>query len=199
VTLIGEEVFVQNDAGVSHAIFLPLVLRNSSSTQGPILSDDFSDGTLTGWTSNNGTWTNPGAYMRGEYTVGNAWNIHSSTGSDVVYTGTLNLLSGNAVGLTFRSSSEGASSYDVILDAVDDVFKISKRPPYQVLDTYPLTVQYDHPYTVEVVANGSTIEAYLGGLKRLTATDSTYSSGRLGVMLFQAVATYDDLEARPMP
>jgi hypothetical protein len=49
------------------------------------------------------------------------------------------------------------------------------------------------------VANGSTIEAYLDGVKRLTVTDTTYSSGRLGAVLFQATATYDDLEAWEMP
>jgi len=40
----------------------------------------------------------------------------------------LNLLSGNGVGLTFHSSADGTSSYDVILDAVDGAFKVSKRP-----------------------------------------------------------------------
>jgi levanbiose-producing levanase len=111
----------------------------------------------------------------------------------------VNLLSGNAVGLVFRSSADGISSYDVILDAVDNAFKISKRQPYQVLASYPMTVQRNHPYEVKVVASGSTIEAYLDGVKRLTVTDSTYSSGYLGVILFIATATYDDLEAREMP
>lgn len=73
--------------------------------------------------------------MRGEYTLGNAWNIRSSIGSNLVYTGTVNLLSDNDVGLVFHSSSGGTSSYDVILDAVNGAFKISKRQPYQVLAT----------------------------------------------------------------
>ncbi len=180
-------------------IYLPLVVSNYSTAMTLIFSDDFNDGTLTNWTPNQGTWTNPGTYMRGEYTTGNAWNIRSSTGSNLVYTGTVNLLSGNAVGLVFRSSADGTSSYDVILDAVDNVFKIGRRPPYQILASYPLTVQRDHPYTIRVVANGSTIEAYLDGVRRLTVTDSTYSSGYLGVMLFSATATYDDLQAWGVP
>ena len=40
-----------------YRIYLPLVVRNSSSTSGLIFSDNFSDGTLNGWTSNQGTWT----------------------------------------------------------------------------------------------------------------------------------------------
>ncbi len=81
--------------------------------------------------------------MRGEYALGNAWNMRSETGSDVVYEGTVNLLSGNAVGLTFRSSADGTSSYDVILDAVDGAFKLSKRPtsPSELhLHTSPIAI-----------------------------------------------------------
>lgn len=66
---------------VEHRIYLPLVVRDFSAS-GLIFADDFNDGTLSGWTTNYGTWSNPGTYMRGEYT-GNAWNMHSSTESDI--------------------------------------------------------------------------------------------------------------------
>jgi hypothetical protein len=185
------------------AVYLPAVFRGYTASTGPtatlILDDDFNDGTLTGWTPNYGTWTNPGDHMRGEYATGNAWNIHSATGSDIIYEGTVTLESGNAVGLVFRSSADGTSSYDVILDAVDDVFKISKRAPYEILASYTVTVQYNQPYTIKVVASGSTIDAYLDGVQRLAVTDGTYGSGHLGVMLFLATATYDDLRAWEVP
>jgi len=116
-----------------------------------------------------------------------------------VYEGVLNLLSGNAVGLTFRSSADGTLSYDVILDAVDGAFKVSKRPPYAVLASHPMTVQRNQRYEVKVVANGNTIEAYLDGVKRLTVTDTTYASGQLGVVLFRATATFDDLQGWQLP
>jgi len=61
-----------------------------------------------------------------------------------------------------------------------------------------MTVQRNHEYQIKVVANGSTIEACLDGTKRLTVTDATYSTGQLGVMLFLATATYDDLHAWEM-
>jgi hypothetical protein len=181
-----------------YRIYLPLTLKAYAS-QTPIFADDFNDGTLTGWTPGDGTWTNPGSYMRGEYALGGAWNMRSDSGSNIVYEGKVNLLSGNAVGLVFRSSTDGSSSYDVILDAVDNVFKISKRPPYQILASYSMTVQRNHEYQIKVVATGNTIEAYLDGTQRLTVTDTMYSTGQLGVMVFQATATYDDLEAWATP
>ncbi len=180
-----------------YLIYLPLVLKYAPI---PIaFSDDFDDGDLAGWTPNHGTWTNPGDHMRGQYASGNAWNMRSEEGTNFVYEGTVNLLSGNAVGLTFRSSADGTSSYDVILDAVDNVFKISKRPPYTVLASYHMTVQRNHPYHIAVVAHGDEIEGYLDGVKRLTATDGTYSSGKFGVILFRATAAYDDLRAYHLP
>jgi len=127
--------------------------------------------------------------------VGNAWNIRDVTGADFIYEGNVTLKSGNAVGLTFRSSADGASSYDAILDIVDGAFKLSKRPPYNVLASSPMSVQRDRVYHIKVIAQGDKIEAYLDGVKRLEVTDSTYASGRFGVILFRAAATYDDLRA----
>jgi hypothetical protein len=164
----------------------------------PLFFDDFNHGTLSNWTATNGTWSNPGSYMRGEDTV-NAWNMHVSAGGNFVYEGTVTLVSGNAAGLVFRSSADGSSSYDVILDAQDGVFKISKRSPYQVLASYPVAVQHGRPYRIKVVAHGSMIEAYLGGKNLLKVIDATYPEGQLGVILFQSVATYDDLEAWEIP
>jgi len=177
-----------------YRIYLPLVMKNYPPL---IFADDFNNGTLTGWTPSSGTWTNPGSYMRGEYASGTVWNMKSASGTNVVYEGKVNLLSGYAVGLTFRSSADGTSSYAVILDTVQG-FKISRYSPHQILVSYPMTVQYNHWYTIKIVASGSTLEAYLDGVKRLTATDTTYTGGQLGVMLHRATATYDDLHAWEM-
>jgi hypothetical protein len=179
-------------------VSLPQVMREYALI--PIFSDDFDGGGLPGaWTPNLGVWSNPGDHMRGEYALGNAWNVRSSSGSDILYEGTVNLVSGNAAGLTFRSSPDGTSSYDVILDAVDGVFKLSKRPPYEILDSYAMEVTRNQPYRIKVVARAHALEAYLDGVKRLEASDTSYPTGHLGVILFQATATYDDLVAWELP
>ncbi len=183
---------------VWYDVYLPLVVKQYPLAMTSVFSADFEDGTLTGWTSSQGTWTNPGDHMRGEHT-GSAWNMHTSSGDNIVYTGTVTLVSGDAAGLVFRSSTDGSSSYDVTLDASDDAFKVGRRAPYQVLGSYPVTVQYNRPYEIKVVASGSTIEAYLDGWRILTVTDTTYTSGRLGVMVYQSTATYDDLAAWEIP
>jgi len=180
---------------------LPIIMKQyvPGSTPAIIFSDNFDSGTLSGWTSNGGGWYIESNYLRGVLTTSNAWNIKNASGSNFTYEGDVNIISGNAVGLTFRSSPNGTSSYDAILDVVDGVFKISKRPGYIVLASYPWPVSRNHWYHVKVVVNGNTIEGYLNGVKRLTATDNNFASGQFGVMLFCATAAYDNLEARGLP
>jgi len=181
--------------------YLPLVMKQFAPGSAPVVlfSDNFNDGLLHGWTRNNGNWYNAGNYMRGEYATGNAWNIKDVSGNNFTYEGDLNIVSGNAVGLVFRSSADGTASYDAILDAADGVFKISKRPGYTVLASYPMTVSRNHWYSVKVVVSGTKMEGYLDGVKRLTAYDGNFSSGQFGVMLFQGAGAYDNLEARALP
>jgi len=176
--------------------YLPVVFGPSPR---PIFAADFNDGSLAHWIPHNGNWVNQNKQMRGAYNLGNAWNMRPEVGADFRYEGTVNLLTGNAAGLTFRSSVDGVVSYDVILDAVDGVFKISKRPPYRVLASYYFAVQRHHSYRVKIVARGNKLEAYLDGVKRLSVTDGSHGSGHFGVILFRAEAAYDDLQAWALP
>jgi fructan beta-fructosidase len=133
--------------------------------------------------------------MRGENNLGNAWNIHNASASNFVYEGTLTLEHGNAAGLEFRSNATSSASYDLILDHVDGLFKLSKRSPYQVLAHYPMVVEYNRPYQVRLVVQGDWMQAYLDNQLLLEVGDGSYTAGQFGVMLFQATASYDNLRA----
>jgi len=166
----------------------------------PFLSGHFADGELPHtWTPNRGTWSLRGSHMRGEYDQGYAWNIHMSKGVEFVYSARVKLLKGNAAGLTFRSSPDGASSYDAVLDTVDQAFTVSRRPPHRVLGSVPLRVRHNQDYRIQVVVRGDLIEAHLDGNLLVSVSDATYDAGQLGIVLFQAAATYADLEAWHLP
>jgi len=163
-----------------------------------LFQDNFNSGTLTGWTANKGSWLNPGTYMRGTNTLSGAWNIKNVSGSDFVYEGTVTLRSGNAVGLTFRSNSDGTQSYDLIMDYVDQEIKLSKRSPYQKLVGAKRQgiVEYNRAYQLKVVAQGNLLEGYVDGRKLVySTTDTTFSSGQFGVYVFRGSAEFDDLRA----
>jgi hypothetical protein len=165
----------------------------------PLFTDDFEDGGSSEWVFTSGIWTTPSGHLHGNSALGNAWGTRTWTGSGIAYEATVTLVSGQAAGLTFYSTLDGSSSYDLILDEYQGVFKIGKRSPYQVLGSYPVTVQFGRSYRIKVMASGGRIEAYLDGRRLLSVEDTTYASGRLGVIVFQAEATYDDLEAWEIP
>ena len=73
-----------------------------------------------------------------------------------------------------------------------------------MLATYPWAVFSNRWYHVKVAVNGNTMEGYLDGTKRLTATDTNFTSGQFGVMLNglfspSPAGAYDNLEARTLP
>jgi len=160
-----------------------------------LLDDDFDDGDLSGWTPGEGTWTNPGGYLRGAYASGADWCMTGVAGAAFTYEGKVIIYSGDAAGLTFRSSVDGASSYDIMLDAAHGTFQIGKRPSYTNLVGCTLPIERNRWYTIKVVVSGDRIEAYLDGSKRLIGEDTTYTTGYLGVILDSATAGYDDLLA----
>jgi len=181
--------------------FFPILMKQfvGGTTPTIIFSDNFDDGLLHGWTRNNGNWYVVGGYMHGDYATGNAWNIKDVSGSNFTYEGDVNILSGTSVGLTFRSSSDGRSSYNVMVDAVANTFKIVKQPGNAVLVSYSSSISRNHWYNVKVVVSGTKIEGYLEGVKRLTVYDTNFSSGQFGVMLTSATGAFDNLEARTLP
>jgi hypothetical protein len=164
-----------------------------------IFSDNFNDGLLHGWTRNNGNWYNENNYMRGQMSApGTAWNIKNASGTNFIYEGDVNLVSGGPAGLVFRSSADGEASYEAVL-LPSGWFGIGKRPGYDVLAKCPWGVSNNHWYHIKVVVTGTKIEGYLDGVKRLTAYDTNYSSGQFGVLTGVGTGAYDNLEARALP
>jgi len=190
-------------------IFLPVIMKQPvvpgptytptrTATPSAIFADDFNDGDLAGWTPNGGTWFNPGEYMQAAHTtVG--YNVRSETGDNSVYEGTVILLSGNAAGLIFRASADGTANYCAVLDASANALRLCVNHSGGYLNYYPMTVEYGRPYRIKVVADGSKLDVYLDGMKRVSAEDTRYSTGKFGAYIRNGDAVWDSLEARALP
>jgi hypothetical protein len=184
--------------GIEWETFIPAILRTGGDPS-ILFYHDFQDGRRPGWAANHGVWMNPTENLVGYYPLGNAWYVHPATGVNFAYEGTVSLIDGNAAGLSFRASGDGLDSYDLILDAVDGVFKISKRQPYQVLAEYSMTVERARPYRLRIEAMGDMLFGFLDGAHVLTVSDTDHASGHFGLIVFQSVATFDDLIAWEYP
>jgi len=155
--------------------------------------DDFNDGDLTGWTESGGTWSNPDASAR-VVTTGDAWNTFGTEVSDLTLSGDVKIVSGNAVGLTFRNDGTGSSGYDLILDVVDGRLKLCKRP-YVVLASMPVNVNRNRTYTLKVEAVGPKIKCYLDGGQAFEIIDRSYTSGKFGMFAYSSTSLFENVLA----
>jgi len=184
----------------SYLSFLPLV-RRAGGSGAVLFSDDFDHGTLSGWRANYGSWVNRDSAMRGEFIIGQAWNLREVVASDLTYEGTVTVQDGLAAGLAFRASPSGARSYQAVLNVRDKAFQLGRVDSgfTTVLASQALDVQLDRPYRIALRAQGSLLEGWLDGARLLTAVDSNYATGQLGVTVAVGVAVFDDLLARSYP
>jgi pectate lyase len=66
-----------------------------------------------------------------------------------------------------------------------------------LLASTPFKVSLDAWRTVRFEIIGANLRLYVDGVLQLSATDSTYASGRAGLATFYATANFDDFVVRP--
>lgn len=163
-------------------------------------NDTFDDGTLTGWTTLSGTWTNPGTTAQG-VSDGNGQIIKDNiVASDFIYEADLKLITGySATVLTFRGNNDGSNSYLIGLDGGAGQVKFYTFP-YAVLATVPYSFLPDTWYHLKVVAYGTSIKIYLnyGSDPIIDMVDATYSKGRLGLTVWAGTVMFDNVKAEPL-
>jgi hypothetical protein len=160
----------------------------------PILEQAFTGTSLNGWVTNGGTWSNPGGLLTVN-TSGNAWCIAPSSGTNFIYSANVRLVSGNAVGISVRTNSNGGTQgYDLILDQIDGGVKFAIRP-YAQLAFAPFTIVNNQTYNLRIVANGATLKGYINGQLMLTVSDTTYTTGNFGVFAYNSLGKFDDARA----
>jgi hypothetical protein len=163
-----------------------------------LFADDFNHGTLTGWTAYGGTWTNASGALEGQHTT-TARDMRGEGGANVIYEGTVTLHSGRAAGLVFRGTDDGSEAYCLVLDARVDQLKLCRNHPFWFSRQEPLDVKYNQPYRLKVVVKGTQIDAYVDGQKWFTSFESSYATGKLGVLVHDGTARFDDLIAWQTP
>ena len=118
------------------------------------------------------------------------------------------LVSGNGYGLMFRMNQSGYnySGYSFQIDpGYGNAFVFRRYDQNGAELSTPLSTSHmpanfnlNAPHKVEVVVVGSTFQAYVDGSLVLTANDSTYTSGQVGLRTWDtSVARYDNLTVTP--
>ena len=182
---------------------------------GSLFCDDFSSGTLAGWTVvDQGTISAPSAWSAANGVALQSSNIHGgslvgtdpekpgtflhtgpATWSDIVLSARMSNPDNDAIGLMFRIvdndnyyrfSMDRERSYRRLTKTVSGVTTIL------VEDAVPFTsgVWYD----VVVRAEGAELEVFVDGTSILAASDSTFAAGRVGLYVWGSTgAMFDDV------
>ena len=167
------------------------------------LSENFDNGNANNWTTYGGTW----AVASGQYTVAanpGAKSIANNTNyGDFTYEGDVSLGAAGDAGLIFRvnSPTTGADTYNGYLAGLDMTGKVilgKTNGIWTPITSTNMTVTANTLYHMKIVAQGSSITVFVNDMvtPKITVTDTTYTSGSVGVRTYNADAKFDNLTVR---
>ncbi len=168
-----------------------------------LFQDDFTD--LSQWTVIKGKWTNKNGQLCGGPGEGQLFAAIDATDYEVVLSGA-KLDKGDGYGLFFRSTNfQKVSGYNFQYDKGAGGYLF--REWYQGSEFSPhVSVRktnydyYSQPHDIKVVVQGSTYTAFVDGQQVYTVTDSTYSTGGIGLRTWDATEVcFDSIQVNPLP
>jgi len=166
-----------------------------------LFSDDFEDGNSSGWSGSGGSWSvatdgtrvlrQGGTSSDARFTAGTqSWTAYSVQArvKPTAFSG-----SNRFVAVLARVQSN-TSYYYVALRGNNTVeLKKLVNGSSTTLDTASLTVSTNTWYTVRLDVSGTSLRGYVNGNLLTEATDSQFSTGRIGVATFYGAANFDDV------
>lgn len=151
---------------------------------------------LTGWTVHSGTWTDVNGGKQGVNAVGDGAYMASESGTDFTYEADIKVTTNNpsAGALLFRANSNPFTGSYVVNVQTSGVVRFFKFP-YTPIQDYSTTINANQTYHVKVVTSGSNIKVYLdnGATPVIDVNDTTYTSGRFGLMTWDGTAVYQNV------
>lgn len=166
----------------------------------PVFSDNFSTGAAA-WTTFGGIWQ----VSSGQYTV--AGNAGAKAVAKDLYVADCTVeadlsvgLTGNA-GLILRASNptvgtDAYSGYYFGISAGDSLVQIGKaNNNWTQLASSAMSLSASTSYHVKIVAKGSTLQFFVSDMSnpKLTVTDSSYSTGGVGLRTYLTDASFDNI------
>ena len=176
-----------------------LVCRSMGSADGVLFRDDFNDGSADGWEPAGGTWSViDGAYVQSS-TSGASMNFAGDpawTDYEFEVKVTPTATSKNVAVMLNGRATDAKNRY--IGSYNDGALTINRRigGTDKVLANTSYTMEAGTTYTMKLVFRGDQIELWINGVKELEATDSTYSTGRIGLATYNTSARFDDVVVR---
>ncbi|GIE94145.1 pectate lyase family protein [Paractinoplanes rishiriensis] len=180
----------------------------STITTGPafadtLFTDNFDDGEASGWSRSGGSWSivtdGSPAYRQTSTSASAKALAGTTTWSDYTVSARVKPIafgaSNRTVGIASRARST-SDYYALVLTSGGGAAQLQRVSGggVTVLGTAAVGGSTGSWRTLALNAQGSTLTALVDGAQVLQATDSTFGSGRIGLVATYASATYDDVK-----
>jgi pectate lyase len=188
--------------GLSAAVVTAVVGAATAAFGAPLFADNFEDGVVSDWSRSGGSWsvvTDGSRVYRQAGTSSDAralagqssWTNYSVQArvKPLAFNG-----SGRFAGVISRAQS--TSRYYFLALRNDGQLVLGKRDGSNItLASAARPVTIGTWYTLRLDASGSSLNGYLNGSHVLSATDSSFASGRIGLATYYSSAAFDDVAA----
>ena len=166
-----------------------------------LLSDDFEDGNATGWSANGGSWSVATDGSRVYRQGGTSSDARSVTGTaswtDYAVQARVKptAFSGSNRFAAVLARVQSSTSYYYLALRSNNTVELKRLDggSSATLDTAPVAVSAGTWYTLKLEVSGSSLRGYVNGALLTEATDTRWSSGRVGVATFYTSANFDDV------
>ncbi|HEU5470444.1 MAG TPA: family 16 glycoside hydrolase [Actinophytocola sp.] len=187
---------------VSAMVFALVSVSNAPTARADtLLSDNFEDGNLDGWTRSGGSWsvTADGSQVaRQSSTSSDARALAGqSTWANYAVQARVKALSFNGsdrfAAVLARAQSNTSYYYLTLRSSNTVQLRKLVSGSATTLATANIAVTTGTFYTLRLEVNGSTLRGFVNGTQVGQATDTQFGSGRAGVATFNASASFDDV------
>lgn len=173
-----------------------------------LLSDNFENASTANWAVEGGTWgtylnAGNGAYRQSSLSgsaqsvVGEpSWTNYSFSAD--VNVEALDSYTTNSVHLMARFIDHD-NYYELAYTSSDQTLALRKKEAgtWIVLQSISNPLIYDTEYNLKIHVNGSTIEGFVNGERKLSVSDESFTTGKVGFATFNQSAKFDNAVVAP--
>ena len=172
-----------------------------------LFSDDFADGNANGWTVSGGSWSvvtdGTPVYQQSGTSSDARARAGSTTWTNYTVTARVKPTAVNGTNrfVAVLARAQSATSYYYLALRSNNTVELKKlvNGSSTTLATAGTTFSLNTWYTLSLEVTGSTLRGSVNGGAPLTATDTQYTSGQIGVATFNASARFDDIAVNDGP
>jgi pectate lyase len=171
-----------------------------------LFADDFEDGAADGWAKSGGSWsvvTDGSRAYQQSGTSSDARALGGGTWADQAVQVRVkpNGFNGSGRQVAVLARAQNTSSYYYLALSNSGSVVLGKRTggAFSTLASAAAAVPTGTWQTMRLEAFGTTLRGFVGATQVVTATDSAFASGRIGLATYYAAASFDDVQVTDVP